>query len=761
MRLSFTIAGREFSLGTAKTVSSSVASFLRGDDVTDGAGATLTQPYGQSAWVYVAVNRMARKISSLPFRISTMDDATARKFRAVRRSADPRHREFCRRAMGENIVECGPVCDLFDQPHATMSRQLFWEMVVTWLKLRGEFFVMPLDAADMPVDLTVRAPKVVGLVTLAPEMFWHVVQGYTLSAWRYTGAPLLSPVPSEMLLPGEVIHSRTPNPYLYWRGLSPIAVAAVGASADYAAAKYNQGYWLNNADTGLIVSSEGWPTQEQRAAILAALRERKRKAGSPDRPLFLGGGVKVEKPQLSGMETQFIENRKMNRQEIGAILETPESVMGFTDQKSSALSGGGAAINQEMLGWLLNTIAPTCCQLEDALDPVVKSFGPNLCGWFDVESDPMLQEARRARWDTATKAFGIGVAFNDLNRIFDLGCPEYAWGNTSYLPFNLQPAGPSEPMPSETPPTDPADTEQDSANPFARMAQVLAAHRTGTAAKTKSDTKLLWESHIKTRRKMIAVIQAKAGKVIAKYRASTLAKLDELQLGKDIAQRNLVDIIFNAHAFGVSMESELRAPIAATLQQAGNELRQEIGLDDPWTMPPELALDYQARRSVPLQTTGDTARSQINTALSEGMTAGEGTKELGDRLRAVFNSLGAYEAKRIAMTETNMAYNFARQESMRGAGIAFKAWLSSHGPHVRPAHALAEELYIDNPIPIDQPFEVMGEQLMFPGDDSLGASPENVINCQCVQLASVKVSSTPQVTTYHIHGFGPLEVRHV
>ena len=85
------------------------------------------------------------------------------------------------------------------------------------------------------------------------------------------------------------------------------------------------------------------------------------------------------------------------------------------------------------------------------------------------------------------------------------------------------------------------------------------------------------------------------------------------------------------------------------------------------------------------------------------------------------------------MTETCAAYGFARDVAMRDAGIEFKAWLSSHGPRVRPAHAEAEAHYGKHPIPLDEPFVVDGEELMYPGDAS--GSPGNIINCQCIQLA--------------------------
>ncbi len=55
------------------------------------------------------------------------------------------------------------------------------------------------------------------------------------------------------------------------------------------------------------------PRRNSKAAILAALRERKRKAGTADRPLFLFGGAKVEKPHaLRHGHAVHLENPQMN-----------------------------------------------------------------------------------------------------------------------------------------------------------------------------------------------------------------------------------------------------------------------------------------------------------------------------------------------------------------------------------------------------------------------------------------------------------------
>ena len=763
MNFSLKIGSREFGLTVGKSYSPATQAFLNGTDIDDaGRGALMITPYAQSAWIYTAVSILAQSVAQIPFRISRVGSGNAKKVRALRMSADPKHRAFVRRALGETIIEAGDVVDLFARPHPTMDSQLFWEMVVTWHSLRGEFFILPLDSADQPVDLKERKPRVQRLITLAPEMFWHVVQGYDLTAWRYTGAPLMSPIASEMLLPGEVIHSRTPNPYLFWRGLSPLTVALAPAQTDFAGEQFQKGLWLNNADTGVVVTTDQLLGDDQRRAIESALRERKRKAGTPDRPLFLFGGAKIEKPTLSMMDMQFLDTRKFLRKEIFAILKVPETMAGFTDDLNDG--GAGGSLDAQKASFVESTLGSLCARLESSVAPVVASFGDDLVGWFDIDSLPIMQAARRARMDTAAKAFGIGATFNDCNKVYDLGFPEYkGFGDKNYLPFNLQDAGaPVEPLPSE----DPADPKEETAEKsnlvvtalkfFSGLKQLPAP----AVRKPGVDVVALWSKHVTARKAQVNLFKSKTGKVLMKFRASALAKLAEVHLQKDFAEvskKGLVDIIFSHLAFGEALAGELAAPQTSLLQSAGKELLAEVGHDDPWEYPPAGVKEFLAKRKISILGTGETVRNQINTTLTEGIEAGETHLELAARVKAVFNTMTDSEAKRVAMTEVNIAYETARDQASRDAGIEYKAWLSSHGPHVREAHAAAEEDYIDNPILIDEAFEVGGEQLMFPGDDSLGASLDNIINCQCIRLAAQKTGEDEKSLTFKIFGLGEIK----
>jgi HK97 family phage portal protein len=314
---------------------------------------------------------------------------------------------------------------------------------VSWEALRGEFFVLPLDKSDHPMALksAIRNSQfaITSLLPLNPDHFQHVIQGNRLAGWRYNCHAPQQPMQSQILLPEEVIHSRNFNPYLFWRGLPPLTVALLPATADYAAAQFMKGVMLNNGDAGVIVTTPDMLTPEQRAQLTASLKNRKSSVGTADQPAFLWGNAKIDKPMISSVDLQFMENRRLNRQEIGAIYKVPESMMGFTDNKS-ALSAG-SSVEQDRLNFIESTMTGICRRLEAAIDPIVKSFGADLYGWFDLESLPIMQTARRQRIQSASNAFAMGVPFNAVNQVYQLGFPNFTWGNEAYVPANIQRVG--------------------------------------------------------------------------------------------------------------------------------------------------------------------------------------------------------------------------------------------------------------------------------------------------------------------------------
>ena len=725
MKFSLNIGDREFGLvlGQKTGLSQLAQAFITGNDGEGGGGAQLTSAYQQSTWVYACVAAIAQQVAQIPFRFSRVDKQSGRGSSGASPHRGASVRASRRRAMGETIVETGPVVELFDRPHPQLSKFQFWELLITWLQLRGEFFAVPMDNA---FGLGVKRPSM--MAVLSPDQFREVINQNMLAGWRYTGSGQQSPAPTMDLLPEEVVTDRLANPFDFWRGLSPLTVARLAAQSDYASAQFEKGLMLNNADTGVIVTTDQQVDEAQRSAILAALKDRKRKAGTADRPLFMWGGAKIEKPTLSSADMQFLENRKFKRQEICAVFKTPQEILGLNEDANRSV---GESVR---LNWIENCIAPMCERIEAAIDPFIKQQDRGLWGWFDIEALPIMQAARRERYAGAVQAFGMGVPIDECGEIFDLGLPDdLPHAGKSYLPFSLQEVG------AEAAPANNADNtnaekpaaDQPVQNVFERASRLLAGLG-GASVPASRGSSAASPHQCAPNPEYEASI---AGSV--KVKAGTLRKFFFEQRGRVLAAlatetkavRGLDDI-FNSEAENKILFDKLRAKLIADLQFGGAQLFKELGAGD-FNLPPTESLAFLEKRKNPIQDINSTTWDRLKGSLQEGIAAGESYNELANRVREQYASASEQRADTIAFTETNIAVNSGRFEAMRQANVERKGWQTSHLEGTRVSHIANENLSKEQGgIPIGQSWP---NGLMYPGDPS--GEPGETINCRCFGYA--------------------------
>ncbi len=391
-----------------KTFSPYADAWLRGD-APDSRTPALSNAYEQVVWVYRAINVLAEQIGNIPFLFSNGERGR------------------------ENLITSGPLIDFYDQPHPQINRFQYWELRLIWLMLRGECFRIPifnthtLTPTPTPHNLRVIIPD--------PAHFHHIVEDHQLLGWRYTGFGRETPLASQVFLPEEVWFEKLSNPFNFWRGLGPLRVAALAAQTDFAAGSFMKGVMENNGDLGLVVRMKEQTSPEQREQLKAALRDRKRRAGTADNPLLLWNTSEVVQPHLSSGDLQFLENRKFSRSEICAAFGVPEEIVTTTDNSKYDVVSGAR------LNFIEHRIAPLCKRLEAGEDVTVKALMPGAVGWFDVDSLPIMQKAQRDRLATARSVFDMGVPFNELNRVLDLGFKKLPWGNRGYVAGNLAEVG--------------------------------------------------------------------------------------------------------------------------------------------------------------------------------------------------------------------------------------------------------------------------------------------------------------------------------
>jgi len=84
-------------------------------------------------------------------------------------------------------------------------------------------------------------------------------------------------------------------------------------------------------------------------------------------------------------------------------------------------------------------------------------------------------------------------------------------------------------------------------------------------------------------------------------------------------------------------------------------------------------------------------------------------------------------ARFIAENESNTYWNYEEFQQAIADGYTQKTWHTMLDDRVRMSHELVEF----ETVPITEPFIVGSSQMMYPKDDSLGAPPEEIINCRC------------------------------
>lgn len=121
-----------------------------------------------------------------------------------------------------------------------------------------------------------------------------------------------------------------------------------------------------------------------------------------------------------------------------------------------------------------------------------------------------------------------------------------------------------------------------------------------------------------------------------------------------------------------------------------------------------------------------TTANQIKSVINQGVDEGLSERDISRRIRERAPSISASRAQTIARTETHAASNYAVMEAFRSTEIeARREWVSATDERTREDHLEANGQIVG----LNEPFNIGGEELMYPGDPS--GSGEQVINCRC------------------------------
>lgn len=124
---------------------------------------------------------------------------------------------------------------------------------------------------------------------------------------------------------------------------------------------------------------------------------------------------------------------------------------------------------------------------------------------------------------------------------------------------------------------------------------------------------------------------------------------------------------------------------------------------------------------------GKTTKKILRKTIQDSINEGASYKVVADNIMEKAKEINKNRAMKIARTEVHAAATYAVDESVKSTRVKFeRIWTSILDERTREDHKIVDGQSRE----MNEPFDVGGENLMFPGDPS--GSPGNVINCRCI-----------------------------
>jgi hypothetical protein len=209
-----------------------------------------------------------------------------------------------------------------------MSQSFAWRYQATWMLLNGEAYWMTVP--DRTGDLAQIYPLPANRVKPIP---WSADE---MDAFKRSGQPLPSfvrcfaytPVDGrqpELLDPSQVVFHRFPNPFEYYRGLSPLTAYLLGLQLDTEAEKFDLADYQNGLTLRHLI---GLPPEMSDTDFLRSKAEINAGASNGDRYLVSRtGDVKVtEMASRRGDNKEGDTTRQLTRTEANYVYGIPDGL---------------------------------------------------------------------------------------------------------------------------------------------------------------------------------------------------------------------------------------------------------------------------------------------------------------------------------------------------------------------------------------------------------------------------------------------------
>lgn len=318
--------------------------------------------YSRQLWVYVVVNKLARATARLPLPV------------------------YERGEMDRSRKDDHPMAVLLKQPNPGMSPHELWLWTsstrdiygrTAWFKRR-------------------QGGRVVGLYPLHPSSL--VCED---GVWNFDNGTLkMSDIPREDLVIFKHFH-----PDSLTSGLSPLEPLRSTLENEWSARTATSSFWQRGARPGMALVHKSNLSEPAQRRLKAQVDEIAAGADKTGVTLVLEEGMEPKPMTLTSEEAQYIETRKLNREEVCAAYDVPPPVVHILDHATFS------NITEQMRSMYRDTMGGVLPAFEAAIETDLRQVewrGDNIYAEFLL--DEVLRGAFESRQDALAKASHMTIA---------------------------------------------------------------------------------------------------------------------------------------------------------------------------------------------------------------------------------------------------------------------------------------------------------------------------------------------------------------
>jgi hypothetical protein len=634
----------------------------------------LLNAYNTMPWLRAVVNRVGTSVASTPWQLYVVRKGGAGK--AIKAAALQQGNLAARRQLmagyrkaGELVeIEEHPLLDLINRPNSFHVGLTNRQIIQMHLDLAGEaLWLKERNGLGKPAALWPLPPDWVVATPTPGHPFFRV----SFRGWQ-------GDIPDTEIL--WMVDPDPTNPY--GRGSSMARALADELETDEYAAKHVKAWFYNRARPDLLIYGKDL-SKDDTIRLEQDWLSKAQGFWKAFKPYFLGREVQVKELSQTFDNMQLVDLRKNERDTIIHVYGMPPEVLGIVENSNRATID---AADYMYARWIL--VPRLEFQRAFYQERLVPEYDDRLI--LDYVS-PVAEDKEHNLKVAQAAPYALKV--DDWRALRGEEPLPNDEGQVFMVPFNLiatrnlaeakappsEPAAVDEVTPAE-PATSPDDEDEGAEDPEKSIRASGCQHAKAIKALNPSDI----------------------NKLLAALAVENL--LEQMRpVYRDLVQ-----------AFGQELLDTL-------------EVNATFDLQNPRVV--EFLLTEAAEK---VKGINKTTRERLRAELALAVEAGEGIPKVADRISAVFSDAKGRRSEVIARTEVVGASNFGSWQGMKQGGAAAKEWLSQRDGRTRGSDP--EDVY-DHVSPdgqrrnLDEPFDVSGEQLMYPGDQN--GSPGNVIQCRC------------------------------